>query len=126
MQEGQNTELLEKISDDIRAMRKNLARLARESYRQDLQRTASTPERQEIWRLCDGSLNTDEIARRVGVSSRSVQYFVQDAEKLSLLLIVKRGYPKRTDDFDVIPPEWKAYKKGASSAQAPVEGRVDQ
>lgn len=103
--------LLIVISEDLHWIRKDIARLARDSYRKDLDRVANTPVRQEIWRLCGGDLSTDEIAKKIGISSRAVQYFVQDADKLGLIITPKRGYPKRPDSFDVIPTEWKPFKK---------------
>jgi len=118
-QEDQIVELLKRISDDIHAVRIHTTRLARDSYRQDLERVASTPERQEMWRLCDGILSNEEIAKKVGVSLRTVQYFVQDGEKADLVTMVRRGYPKRTEDYDVIPPEWKPYRKPAVMPEAP-------
>lgn len=92
-------------------MRKDMSRLARKSYSDDLEKTANTPVRQEIWRLCDGTLSSEEIAKRIGITKRSVQYFVQDGEKKSLLIVQKRGYPRRTDSFDEIPVDWKPFKK---------------
>lgn len=103
-------ELLKRISEDMHVVRVHTKRLVRDSYKQDLERVASTPERQEIWRLCDETLSTEEIAKKLGVSVRTVQYFVQDAQKFGLVVLVKRGYPKRTDDYDEIPTEWKPYK----------------
>jgi len=104
-------EHLKTISEDIRRMRKDIARLARSSYYEDLEKVSNTPARQEIWRLCDGLHNSEDIAKKIGITMRSVQYFTQDAEKLGLITYAKRGYPKRTDSFDEIPSEWKPYKK---------------
>lgn len=104
-------EVLQTISEDIRWIRRGISRMARESYRKDLEKVANTTARQEVWRLCDGNLSTEEIAKKIGVTPRSVQYFVQDAEKAGILVMPKRGYPKRADDFDEIPAEWKPYKK---------------
>ncbi|MDP1694486.1 MAG: hypothetical protein Q8L34_03015 [Candidatus Woesearchaeota archaeon] len=104
-------ELLKSLSEDIRQMRMDMARLARDSYRQDIEKVANTPARQEMWRLCDGIHNNEEISKMIGVSLRAIQYFVQDAEKKGLIIAKKRGYPKRNESFDEIPSEWKAYKK---------------
>lgn len=114
--EDENTvaELLVGVAQDLHAIRRNVARLARESYRQDLLRVASTSQRQEIWRLADGSLNTEAIAKKAAIPLRTVQYFIQEAEKAGLIETVKRGYPKRTSDFDEVPSEWKPYRKPAS------------
>jgi len=93
--------------------------LVRDLYRRDLERVASTPERQEMWRLCDGTLSSKKIANKVGVSVRTVQYFLNEARKAGLIAFLRRGYPKRTDDFDVIPPEWKPYKGHQVSKEQP-------
>lgn len=104
-------ELVKVMAEDMRRMRMDIARMARDSYRQDLEKVANTPARQETWRLCDGTLSNEEIAKKVGVTLRAVQYFVQDAERKGLIISQRRGYPKRTDSFDEIPVEWKPYKK---------------
>ncbi|MFY9300027.1 MAG: hypothetical protein WAO91_02395 [Candidatus Nitrosotenuis sp.] len=119
MSEQDLAELLKTMGEDIRRMRMDIARLARDSYRQDLERIANTPARQEMWRLCDGTLSSEEIAKKIGVTLRAVQYFVQDSEKKGLIIIPRRGYPKRTDSFDEIPVEWKPYKK--SEEQVPTQ-----
>jgi len=62
-----------------------------------------------MWRLADGTLSNEEIAGQIGVTLRSVQYFVQEAESEGLIIRKKRGYPKRIED--IIPPEWKSWKR---------------
>lgn len=110
-------ELLRGIREDLQAIRRHTMRLARETYRKDLEKVASTPERQEMWRLFDGTLRTEEIAKMVGVTPRAVQYFTSEVEKLGLITFPRRGYPKRIEDFDIIPPEWKPYKRLEAVAQ---------
>ena len=114
MSEDTLTDFLKSMSEDIHWMRKDIARLARESYIEDLEKVANTPARKEIWRLCDGSLSSKEIAKKIDITTRSVQYFVQDAEKKGLITAFRRGYPKRPDSFDEVPVEWKPYKKSDS------------
>jgi len=127
MTDEQTAELLKKISEDVHAIRLLTTRLVRDSYKKELERIANTPERKEIWRLCDGTLSTKEIAKEVGVSIRTVQYFLQEAEKERLVVFLKRGYPKRTDDFDVVPPEWKSYKRPVPSGQGkPLGQRTEE
>ena len=104
-------DLVKTMSDDIYRMRKDISRLARQSYREDLKTLTHTSARQEMWRLADGTLSSEEIAKKIKVSVRAVQYFIQDAEKKGLIIFLKRGYPKRTDSFDEVPAEWKQYKK---------------
>ena len=100
--------LLKQISEDIKAIR-NYARIqARIAISATLREIAKTPERQQMWRLFDGTKSTEQIAKEVSVTTRSVQYFVQDADDAGLLVTEKRGYPKRLED--VIPSEWKLWK----------------
>lgn len=115
-------ELMKIMGEDIRRIRMDIARLARDSYRQDLAKVANTPARQEMWRLCDGTINNEEIANKIRVTLRAVQYFIQDAEKKGLIISQRRGYPKRTDSFDEIPVEWKPYKKSEGQSVEPETG----
>jgi len=129
MTESDLVEVLKTMSEDIRWMRKDIARLARKSYREDLEKVANTPARQEIWRLCDGTFSSEEIAKKIGITTRSVQYFVQDAEKKGLITALKRGYPKRPDSFDEIPAEWKPFKKSDEqkpSVDTEARGNTDE
>lgn len=122
MEEQPLIELMKIMTEDVRRMRMDIARLARDSYRQDLEKVTNTPARQEMWRLCDGTSNNEEIAKKIGVTLRAVQYFIQDAEKKGLVISQRRGYPKRTDSFDEIPVEWKPYKKPEGQPVEPETG----
>jgi len=106
--ENEMINLLKKISEDVSTM-KNFVRLqAMEPISTILRRIASTPERQQMWRLADGNRNNEEIARMTGVALRSVQYFIQEAQDAGLIDMRRRGYPSRI--VDIIPPEWKPWK----------------
>lgn len=108
MSQNEMISLLEKISEDI-AIMKNFMRLqAMEAISTTLQKIASTPERQQMWRLADGNRNNEEISKMVGVAMRSVQYFVQEAQDAGLIVMKRRGYPSRM--VDVFPSEWKPWK----------------
>ena len=127
MTENTLIDFLKTISEDIHWMRKDIARLARKSYLDDLEKVASTSARQEIWRQCNGTLSSEEIARKIGITLRSVQYFVQDAERKGLITVPKRGYPRRTDSFDEIPAGWKSYKKSSSQTSDVIgEEKLDE
>jgi len=110
-------DILRRISTNLDAIREHTKRLARSSYREDLEKAASTPQRQEMWRLCDGTLGSEDIAKKIGVSTRTVQYFIEEAEKAGLIKSYRRGYPKRNEDFDEIPSEWKPYRKPAEEKE---------
>jgi len=124
--QDQVLELIARMGDDLHEIRGLLVRLARDSFVKDLEVVASTPERQEMWRLSDGTLSNEEIAKKVGVSVRSVQYFVQDAEAKGLVVLPRRGFPKRSDNFNEIPATWKPFKKqqSATSSEAQPQEEV--
>jgi len=109
MSEDEMVDLLQRISDDI-SMMKDFVRLqAMESISTILRRIASTPERQQMWRLADSNRNNEEIARMIGVALRSVQYFVQEAQDAGLIVMKRRGYPSRI--VDTFPSEWKPWRQ---------------
>lgn len=116
-------ELLGRISDDLHFVRLLLTRLSHDSFLKDLELVASTSERQEMWRLADGTRSTEDIAKQIGVSARSVQYFTQDAEKRGIMSFIKRGYPKRPDYFDEIPSTWKPFKKQQTQTTQSIESQ---
>lgn len=97
-------ELLKQINFNLSIIRKLSELQLRGIIKAELEKVASTSERKKIWALSDGTLSTGEIAKKVGVSRRAVQYFVQEAERSELLRMDKRGFPYRNIDW--IPPEW--------------------
>ncbi len=122
MSENDVATILRKVSDDLDIIKRLLRIQARQSMLILIEEVATTPERQLMWRLADGTLSNEEIAQRVSVALRSVQYFIQDAENLGLIYMAKRGYPRRTED--IIPPKWKPIKKTKSKEDVldPVSG----
>jgi biotin operon repressor len=109
MVEDEKLELLKQLSSDIRELKRYLRFLSADAISTMLNKVATTPERQQIWRLADGSHSNEEIASQIGVSLRTVQYFVQEAENAGLIISEKRGYPKRVEE--IIPKEWKSWKQ---------------
>jgi len=114
--EDEMVELLKKISEEISAIKRYARFQARDAISTTLNKVATTPERQQMWRLADGTRSNEEIATQIGVSLRSVQYFVQEAEDAGLIIVEKRGYPKRIED--IIPPEWKPWKPKQAKVEA--------
>jgi len=98
-------EVVIKILEEVSKIRQLMEVIARKTLKEDLERVATTPERRRIWALCDGSLSTEEIARKAGVTQRTVQRFVKELRRLDLISIEKRGYPKRK--FDYVPSDWE-------------------
>jgi len=105
MPEENEIELLKEINENLKAIRKLTELQLRGPIKSELTKFASSTERRKIWMLCDGTLSTVEISRKVGVSTRAVQYFVQDGLKAGFLRLDRRGYPSRNIDW--IPPEWE-------------------
>jgi len=108
MLEDETIELLRKISQDLDTIKRYTSFQARDAMIAVLNKIASTPERQHMWRLSDGNHSNDQIASEIGVTVRSVQYFVGDAQNAGLLTMEKRGYPKRIED--IFPSEWKPWR----------------
>ncbi|RLG90230.1 MAG: hypothetical protein DRO36_06455 [Candidatus Hecatellales archaeon] len=92
------------LLDEISKIRQLLEILTRNALKEELEKIATTDERKRIWALCNGLRSTEEIAKKVGVTSRTVQRFVKELRKADLVTIEKRGYPKRR--FDYIPSDW--------------------
>jgi hypothetical protein len=108
-------DVLEKIREDLATIKVYQKFLAKDNIEATLNKVASTPDRQQMWRLADGTLSNDQIADKVGVTLRTVQYFVEDAEKAELLTTIKRGYPKRI--VELVPAEWKPWKPKKATEQ---------
>jgi len=99
-------EILLKILEEISKIRQLVEILAIDALKRDLEKVATTNERKKIWALCNGSLSTEEIAKKVNVTTRAVQIFVKELQKLDLIEFERRGYPKRKVDY--VPPEWRS------------------
>lgn len=105
MPKEDEVELLREINENLKVIRKLTEMQLRGPVKDELTGFASSTERRKMWMLCDGALSTIEISKKVGVSPRAVQYFVQDGLKAGFIRVDRRGYPSRTIDW--IPPEWE-------------------
>ncbi len=108
MAQDETVQLLGQIREAVDAIRLDIAFLSRGAILEVLQRVATTPERQHMWRLCDGTRSTEQIGRDIGVTLRSVQYFIQEAQDENLVFMERRAYPKRIKE--IIPADWKPWK----------------
>lgn len=109
MPENDVIRLINKIGDDLETIKRLLRIQGRPAASNLLDEIATTTERQQMWRLADGTLSNEQISEKVGVALRSVQYFMQEAENVGLIFMAKRGYPRRVED--IIPSHWKSAKK---------------
>jgi predicted transcriptional regulator len=98
------TELAEKIYDELLTVRRLLEMLIRNELIKNIESIATTDERRKIYTLMDGFSSTEEIAQKIGVSQRTVQMMVKELAGADLVILEKRGYPRRT--FDYIPSGW--------------------
>lgn len=108
MSQDETLRLLEQIREGVEAIRRDIGFLSKGALSEVLKGIATTSERQQMWRLCDGTRSTEQIAREIGVTLRSVQYFIQEAEDANLVFMEKRAYPKRVKE--TVPPDWKPWK----------------
>jgi len=98
-------EVIMEALDELSKIRQLLEILAEDALRKKLEKVATTKERKKMWSLLDGTLSTEEIAKKVNVTQRAVQIFIRELKEMGLVSIEKRGYPKRR--FDYIPADWK-------------------
>lgn len=98
-------EVLEKVYDELTKVRHLLEIIVRDELKRELEAIATTKERRMVWTLCDGVSSTDEIARKAGISQRAVQVFVKELLEADLIMLEKRGYPRRK--FDYVPSDWR-------------------
>lgn len=105
MREESEVDLLREINENLKVIRKLTEIQLRGPIKDELTKFASSTERRKLWILCDGTMTTIEMSKKIGVSPRAVQYFVQDGLKAGFLRVDRRGYPSRTIDWT--PPEWE-------------------
>jgi hypothetical protein len=103
--DGEELELLREISENLKVIRKLTEIQLHGPIKDELTKFASSSERRRLWTLCDGTMTTIEMSKKIGVSPRAVQYFVQDGLRAGFLRVDRRGYPSRTIDWT--PPEWE-------------------
>lgn len=102
-------EIIMKFYEEVSRIRELLEILARSHLKEELEKVATTDKRKKIWTLCNGFLNTREIAERVKVSQRAVQIFMSKLQEADLITVERRGYPKRK--FDYVPSSWAVKKE---------------
>jgi len=93
------------LYDEIIKIRQLLEMAVKDSLKKELERILTTTERKKVWALCDGETDTKTMAEKAGVSLRAVQVALKDLQDAGLIMVEKRGYPRRK--FDYVPSEWK-------------------
>lgn len=96
-------EINEQILDELKAIRKLLTILSQDkltAFQENIRSTyLTTPQRQQMYDLFDGTFSQKEIAIKVGISSEGVRQFVVALEQAGLVDQVaingKQKNPKR-------------------------------
>jgi DNA-binding HxlR family transcriptional regulator len=97
--------LLMSLYDEIVKIRQLLEMAIKDGLRKELERILTTNQRKIVWSLSDGFTDTKTIAKRAGISRRAVQITVRELQEAELLVVERRGFPKRK--FDYVPSGWK-------------------
>jgi len=102
--------MLMSLYDEIAKIRQLLEITLKDGLRKELERVLTTKERKAVWALSDGFTDTMTIARKAGISRRAVQITVKELQEAELLVVEKRGFPKRK--FDYVPFDWGPKETG--------------
>lgn len=93
------------LYDEIVKIRQLLEITLKDDLKKELEIVLSTKERKTVWALSDGFTDTKTIAKKAGISRRAVQITVRELQEAELLVVKRRGFPKRK--FDYVPFEWE-------------------
>lgn len=96
--------MLINLYEEIVKIRQLLEIALKDNLKKELERILTTNERKMVWALSDGFTDTSTIARRTGISARAVQITVKELLDAELLVVEKRGFPRR--QFDYVPSKW--------------------
>jgi biotin operon repressor len=97
-------EILMNIYDEIVKLRQLFEMTVKDKLEKELEKILTTTERKMVWALSDGFTDTKKIAKKVGISRRAVQLTIKDLQTADLVVVERRGYPKRK--FDHVPSKW--------------------
>lgn len=92
------------LYDEIVKIRQLLEMTVKNDLMKELEKILTTKERKMIWALSDGSADTRTIAEKIGISIRAVQIAVRELQEAELLVVERRGFPRRK--FDYVPSGW--------------------
>ena len=97
--------MLMSLYDEIVKIRQLLEITFKNNLMKELEKILTTQERRMVWALSDGFTDTKTIAKKIGISRRAVQIAIKELQEADLLIVEKRGFPKRK--FEYVPFEWK-------------------
>jgi len=102
--------MLISLYDEIVKIRQLLEITFKNDLLKELEKILTTKERRMVWALSDGFTDTKAIAKKAGISIRTVQVTVKELQEADYLVVERRGFPKRR--FDYVPFEWKPKESG--------------
>src|SRR4029077_13979666 len=114
---------VERLVEEMVSIRRLVEILAKDALRTGLEAVATTDIRKKVYAMIDGSTNTEDIAKRSGLSIRSIQDVVKKLMELDLVTVPKRGFPKRR--FDWVPTDWRSEIAERQETEAP-QAQSDQ
>jgi hypothetical protein len=80
----------------------------------ELAKIATTDDRKKMWILIDGKQMSRDIARKLNVSDRAVNYFLREATLAGFVENPRRKPPAKLIDFT--PPSWLPLGEGLEEA----------
>lgn len=97
-------EMFLSIYEELVKIRQLLEMTVKDKLEKELEKILTTKERKMVWALSDGFTDTKTMASKVGISQRAVQRTAKELQIADLIIVERRGYPKRK--FDHVPSEW--------------------
>ena len=92
------------IYEELVKIRELLQLLVSENIKEKVEQIATTNERKKVWALSNGENSTADISSKVDISLRAVQIVLKELSDAGLIILERRGYPKRA--FNYVPPSW--------------------
>lgn len=92
------------VLEELKKISKILTLAHAESIEKELSKVATSDERKKIWVLIDGIRMSKDIAKKIGVTVRSVNRFLAIASRTGLVENPWGKPPKRIVDY--VPPSW--------------------
>lgn len=101
--------MTEELLQEIRRTNATLRMAFAPQLKTELEKLASTTERKRIWASLDGTLTAGQIATKLRVPKRTVDFFLAQASDAGWISGARGRPPIRLVDF--VPLEWTAMAK---------------
>jgi len=101
------------LYEEIVKIRQLLEMSVKDNLQKELEKVLTTKERKMVWALSDGLTDTKTIAEKAAISQRAVQGALKELQEAELIVVEKRGFPKRK--FDYVPSDWRCKEEEAET-----------